>query len=470
LSAEEQKHPANGPYDLAVLGGGPGGYIAALRAAARGARVCCIESGQIGGTCLNVGCIPTKALLHAAELYGNMARANKFGLTAENIGVDGPAMMQWLSKTVAALRKGVLQLLSARKVDVIRGRGRLAGRDELTVETKDGAVTVQAGSIIIATGSRPVRPSGFPWDSGRLWTTDEATTVDPLPDSVLVVGGGVIGCEFATIYSELGIPTTLVEMLDYLVMQLDGEASRIITRSLKRRRAKVLTGSRITGLQATSDGVTATLAGGKTLQADRVLVAVGRQANIEDIGLEDVGVRTEDGIIPVDARCRTNVEGIYAVGDVAEKLQYAHLAGRMGAVAADQALGIDSQDDRTVVPVGVYTHPEVAQVGMTEEQARQAHQSIKTSTSALRASGLAQVHAEVDGSVKLVADADSGQLLGVLAIGPRATDVVAEAALAVRNHLTVEQVAATIHAHPTFSEAIGEAAESWLGLPVHSLR
>ena len=463
-------------YDVIVLGGGPGGYSAALRSAVRGAKVCCVEADKLGGTCLNVGCIPTKAMLHASEIYHGISSAGQFGLSATQDGVDGAAYMSRVAGVVAGLRKGVEMLMKARKVDVVRGPGRLTAADTVSVKTGEGEVQLKGKTIIIATGSSPARPAFLPWDAPagqsdlpRIMTTNEATTAATLPKSVIVIGGGVIGCEFATAYAELGIPTTVVEMLDRLVANLDPDASRIITRSLKKRGAIVMTASKIVGVTTSDSGVRVEFEGGKTVEAETVIAAMGRKPNIAGIGLEDVGIELTDGVIRVDDHCRTNVGGVYAVGDVAEPRQYAHLAARMGVVAADNAAGHDASDDRTVVPAGVYTHPEVASVGFTEQQAQQAGLDIRTAAFSMRASGIAQAYAQVDGQVKLIADAKTGKIFGGLVIGPHATDVIQEIALVMRNGLTVEDVAGTIHAHPTFAEAVAESADNWLGLPLNNM-
>ena len=455
-------------YDVAILGSGPGGYVAALRAALRGARTCVIEKGDLGGVCLNVGCIPTKAMLYGSHVYRGLGEVERFGLSAGPRDVDGPAFMKRVAGVVDGLCKGVAGLLKKRNVDVLRGRGRLVGRDRLAVETGDGTREVQARAIILATGSSPVRPGFASWDSDRFWTTDEATTADFLPESALIVGGGVIGCEFATIYAELGIPTTVVEMLDRLLPTLGEDASEAVRRSLEDCGVEILTASKIASMEATGGGVTATLEGGRTLEADRALVAVGRAANLHDLGLEDVGVACEGGIIRVDDACRTSVEGIYAVGDCAAKLQYAHLASRMGIVAADNATGHPASDPLDIVPQVVYTHPEIATVGQTAAEARAAGRDVRAARFPLQASGIARAYDETDGEVELVAETAHGEILGGRVVAARAADIIQEITLAMRNELTVEELADTIHPHPTFGEAVHEAAELWLGFPVHT--
>jgi dihydrolipoamide dehydrogenase len=455
-------------YDVAVLGGGPGGYVAALRAAQRGATTCCIEMGELGGVCLNVGCIPTKAMLHASEVYRHIRRAREYGFAAEKTSVDGARFMKRVRGVTTGLRKGVGALLKKRGVEVIRGRGRLTGPRALAVETDDGTVEVEAGAVILATGSRPARPGFAPWDSGRVWTTDEATTAEDLPESVVVVGGGVIGCEFATVYAELGIRTAVVEMLDRLLPLLDRDASDAVSKSLDERGVEVLTGAKIVNMKATKKQISAELEGGKTLTAGHALVAVGRVANVEDLGLEDAGVGLADRIIQVDDACRTTADGVYAVGDCAHRLQYAHLASRMGTLAADNATGHGGRDALDVVPQVVYTHPEIASVGLTESEARDSGRDVKVARFPLEASGMARAYGDTAGEVKLVADAGHGEVLGASVIGQHASDIIEELAIVMKNELTVEEVAHTIHPHPTFVEAVHEAAELWLGLPIHT--
>jgi dihydrolipoamide dehydrogenase len=409
-------------------------------------------------------------MLHASEVFWQIRQAGKFGLSADNPRVDAGAYMARSAKVVTGLRNGVALLLKKRKVEVISGRARLVATDTIDVETDEGKNQVKAKSIILAPGAKPVRPQFLPWDSGLVMTTDEATTAKDLPASVLILGGGVIGCEFATIYSELGISTTLVEMLDNLVANMDADASKAVTAGLRERNVNIITGTKLEKVTVGKAGIVGELTDDQKVEAEKILVAVGRKPNVEDLGLEEVGVKLQDGIIQVDECCRTNIEGIYAIGDAAETQQYAHLASRMGIVAADNATGYPTKDDRSVVPVGIYTHPEIACVGPTEHKARQKYENVSVARFAYAASGMAQAYGDTQGMVKIVAEKELGAFLGAVVIGPRAIEVIQEITLAMRSELTVEEIAETIHPHPSFVEAIGETVDAWMGLPLHSLK
>lgn len=451
-------------YDVAVLGGGPGGTAAATCASRHGRRTCIIEAGRLGGVCLNTGCIPTKAMLHAGELYWTIShRAAEFGLSVENPSVDARAFMKRVADVVSTVRKGMASKFNASDVDVFRGRGRLVSPETISIKLNDGGRRqIRAANVVIATGSSPSRPDIFPWSSPRVMTTDEATTAETLPQSVLIVGAGVIGCEFATVYAELGIPTTVIEMLDRLCANLDVDCSRAIARSLKQRGAEVHTGARITHFRADDDCVAARMEDGTELKAESALIAVGRKPNVEDIGLEAAGVAVRDGVIAVDDRCRTSAANVYAVGDVAERRQYAHVASRMGHVAARNACGFDVTDDRAVVPVGQFAHPEVASVGLTEAQAREQFPNARVGKLQYRATGAGWAYGQTEGAVKLIADSETGEILGGTVVGRYATEVLQELTTAMKNHLTVEQIFQSIHIHPTFVEGVALAAEDWL--------
>jgi len=453
-------------YDIAVLGSGPGGYTAALRAAARGAKVCLIEASKLGGTCLNAGCIPTKVLAHVGHLAWRIRSVRDYGLRVENLNLDRAVLAKRVGEIVTGLGRGIGSLLKARGVSVLFGRGRFLDAGTLLVETVQGAEKVLAKSTIIATGSRP---DGLPYaacDGRHVLSADQAAALPALPESVLIVGGGIVGCELASIYAGLGIPVSLVETRDRLLGDMDADASVAVLRSLRGRSVEVYIGSRLVGLSCRQEGIMGEMQDGRCIRAACAIVAAGRRANTEGIGLENVGVRLEDGVISVDDCCRTNVANFYAVGDVAEKRRYAHLAARMGIVAADNATGHAASDKRDVVPAGLHTDPEVAVVGLPSEGT-----SLHTRTARFpySASGMARLTGQISGFVKIVASADSGRICGGVVVGPHATEVIHEIAIAMRHGLTVAQVADTIHAHPTFAEAVGEAALSWLGFPLHSL-
>lgn len=464
-------------YDVAVIGAGPGGYTAAIRASLRGASTCLIEAGRLGGTCLNVGCIPTKALLHAASVNHEMSpdRLTRLGLCATPDAPDPAGVMRFVTETVDKLRVGLAGLIKAKKVTVMEGRATITAPGSVSVVGADGEMAIKAGAIIVATGSTPARPASLnvPWDHPNVWTTDEACIAGELPSSVLIIGGGVIGCELAAAYGGLGADVTVVEMLERLCPEMPADASRSAARSLKARGVDVRAAVRVESVTVNDNGIEATLSDQSTVRAARVLVAVGRVANTDGLALDALGVGMTDGLVDVDDRCRTNVEGLYAVGDVAERRQYAHLAARMGVVAADNATGHDSVDDRSVVPTGMYTEPEVASVGMSLEQAVEAGIDAKAHRFMLAANAMDLVHGPSGGMVKLtVAQGgdDAGRILGALIIAPRATELVQVPALAMKCGLRVEDLAETIHSHPTFVESLQGAAESAMGLPLHSLR
>jgi dihydrolipoamide dehydrogenase len=452
-------------YDVAVIGAGPGGYTAALRAAQRGASVVLIDATGPGGTCLNVGCIPTKALLHAGAIAQGPAAGRAVGITFELPTIDRAAVMNRVTKVVAGLGKGISQLLKARKVNVLTGRATLAGPNTMTVFADDGSQTIEATSIILATGASPVRPAWAPWNSPRVWTTDEAMRAPALPESIIIVGGGVIGCELATAYAELDVETSIVELETTLLPGLDGDISKIVTRSLKKRKVPLHLGTGVESISADEESVKVTLQSGEVLSGGHVLVAIGRQANIDDLGLAELGVAVADGRVVVDEQCRTTVEDIYAVGDVANPQQYAHVAARMGIVAATQATGGEANDDWSLVPECIYTHPEAASVGCVDASV----EGIACQQVPISACGLAQAYGQLDGMVKLFVDAASGAIRGGVIVAPHATELISAVTLAIRQSMTVDAFANLIWPHPTFAEALGEAAEAYLGYPLHVL-
>jgi len=456
-------------YDVVVIGSGPGGYVAALRAAQLGKKTAVIERDAVGGVCLNRGCIPTKALAHAAEVCSLARRGAEFGIVAENVSVDFAKVQAHKDAVVKKLTGGVGFLLKRSHVDVVAGTARLKGRKAVAVKLNGGgAETLEAEKIIVATGSEPARPKAIPFDGERIVTSDEALGLRRLPESVFILGGGYIGCEFASIFAQFGAQVTMVEMLDRLLPTLDADIAAEITKALKKQKVKVLVGTRMEGIQSGSSGVKATLSNGAALEADLALVCTGRRLLSADLGLEEAGVKVENGAIAVDEHCETSVAGLYAIGDVTGKLLLAHVASAQGIVAAEHAAGRNARVDYRCVPAAVFTSPEVGTVGMTEAEATAAGHKAKAARFPYQALGRAVAMGETAGFAKLVADEATGQVLGVHLVGPHASDVVAEGALAVALEATVRELAHGIHAHPTLPEALMEAARAWLGQGIHA--
>jgi len=455
-------------YDVCFVGSGPGGYVGALRAAQLGAKVVVIEKGPVGGVCLNRGCIPTKTLLASAKVLGEINDAGSFGVKVGSVEVDFNAVSQRKEKVVSTLRKGVEGLFKSRGVTLVRGEGRLAGPNEVAVKAAEGEnVLVHATNVVLATGSEPLRVSFFPIDGKRVITSDEALELKEVPGSMLIIGGGAIGCEFATIFQRFGSKVTIVELLDRLLPGVDGDLSEQLFRSFKRRRVAVHTSTKVESLEPGKTGVKAKLSSGKELDVDIVLVAVGRKLNTDDIGLDTVGIETEKGVVAIDENCRTRVKSVYAIGDITGKWLLAHYASRQGIAVAHHLTGGEARVNDDVVPNCIFTEPEVASVGLTEVQAKERGMKPKVAKFPFRALGRAHAGGEVEGFVKMVSDEDTEQVLGVHIAGPAATDLIGEAALAIQMEATAEEVADTIHAHPTHAESIMEAAEMLLGLPTH---
>jgi len=454
-------------YDIAVLGSGPGGYVAAARAAQLGASVALVEARELGGVCLNRGCIPTKALLECAGILLKARRAAEYGVRAENVAPDFPAMMARKDRIVGLLRGGVEALLARRKVEVIRGRGRLLDRDRLAVRGDEGETVVRAAKIIIATGSEPAKPRLLGLDEETVLTSDGVLGLKEMPESVLIIGGGYIGCEYAGFFSALGVKVTVVEMLKDILSTSDVDVAREVARAFRKRRIKLHLGAKIESVEIRDDKVTVRLSSGDEVAAARALVAVGRVPSSGGIGLEEAGVAIEEGAVVIDEHCRTNVPGVYAIGDVTGGIMLAHVAGRQALVAAADACGEEAAMDYRVVPSVFFTMPQVGAVGLTEQAARDAGHEIKCARFPYTALGKAHAIGETDGFFKIVADAASGEVLGVHIVGAEATDLIAEAALAMQLECTVEEIAGMIHGHPTLHEGMMEAAHLWLNRPIH---
>ena len=457
---------------IIIIGAGPGGYVAAIRAAQLGSEVMVIEKKELGGTCLNVGCIPTKALLASAELLSAINNASKFGITVGEVSPKLPEMMARKEKIVAGLRKGIEYLFKSKQITLVKGVGKILEPGKVEVVKGDGSKDeVSADRIIIATGSGPARPKIFPFDGEKVITSDEALSLKEVPESLLIVGAGAIGVEFACIFASLGTKVTVVEMLAQSIPTEDGEIARELEKCLRRRGIKIYTGTKIEKVEATGSAgtpkskVESTLSSGEKIEVEKVLVAVGRKLNSE--GLEEIGLRLDGGRVMANEKMETNIPNIYAIGDVAGGLLLAHKASAEGIVAAENASGHNSAMDYRVVPTCIFTSPEVASVGLTEKKAEEAGHKLKVGKFPFRALGKAHAMGEVDGLIKIIADASSDEILGVHIVGPHATDLIAEAALAMKTEVTAEELGSTIHAHPTLAEGLMEAAHAVHAMAIH---
>ena len=456
-------------YDLIVIGTGPGGYHAAIRAAQLGLKVAAVEAGAVGGVCLNVGCIPTKALLHAAETLENAKKAAEFGLVFSEPQRDLTKMGKWRDKVVKKLTGGVASLLKGNGVELIKGFARLTGPHELEVDGKK----LEAKKTIIATGSKPAALAGFEPDGENVLTSTEMLRVESgVPERLLIIGGGVIGLEFASIYNRLGSKVTVLEYEKQILPGSDPELVKLLTRSLKKQGVEMRTGAKAVSYQRGKEGLAVSIEavkGGESevLAADQILLAVGRAPVTAGLNLEAVGVRTDErGFISTNEHMETNVAGVYAIGDVARPPLLAHKAMKEGLVAAAHAAGKPAAFDQQI-PAVVYTNPEFASVGMTEAAAKE--RGIKTAVGRFpfSASGRALTLQQSEGVIKVIADAENDLLLGVHILGPGASDLIAEATLALEMAATASDLALTVHPHPTLSENLMEAAENLHGQAIH---
>ncbi len=455
-------------FDLIVIGGGPGGYPAAIRAAQLGLSAALIEQEQLGGACLNWGCIPTKTLIASSDLYARMRRAASYGLAAGEPGFDYAAMARRKDEVVERLRGGIAQLLAAHKANVFRGRASFLARNRVRVSGADGATDLEAKHILLATGASPVVP-GFLPRHPRVATSREFLERDRLPASLLVMGGGVIGCEFACMAARLGARVTIVELLDDILLMLDKDVRRVARKHMEKELGiRILTGRPLENAQAGNDRVTAS-AGDVALEADLLLCAVGRRPHTDGLALDKAGLtEAERGGLVVDETGRTAVPAVWAVGDVvAGSVQLAHAATSHGVTVAENIARGRRDPLETLVPACIFTAPEIGTVGLTEDAARAQGRAVETGKFPFVALGKAMAAGETDGFVKWVACAETGQLLGAHAVGAHATELIAEAALAIRGEWTAEELGRTVHCHPTFSEAWMEAAHALHGACVH---
>lgn len=469
-------------YDVVILGGGTGGYVAAIRAAQLGLKTAVVEKEKLGGTCLHKGCIPSKALLRSAEVYRTAREADQFGVETAGVSLNFEKVQQRKQAVVDKLAAGVNHLMKKGKIDVYTGYGCILGPSIFS--PLPGTISVERGNgeendmlipkqVIIATGSRPRMLPGLEADGKSVLTSDEALQMEELPQSIIIVGGGVIGIEWASMLHDFGVKVTVIEYADRILPTEDLEISKEMESLLKKKGIQFITGTKVLpdtmtktsddiSIQAEKDGETV------TYSAEKMLVSIGRQANIEGIGLENTDIVTENGMISVNESCQTKESHIYAIGDVIGGLQLAHVASHEGIIAVEHFAGLNPHPlDPTLVPKCIYSSPEAASVGLTEDEAKANGHNVKIGKFPFMAIGKALVYGESDGFVKIVADRDTDDILGVHMIGPHVTDMISEAGLAKVMDATPWEVGQTIHPHPTLSEAIGEAALAADGKAIH---
>jgi dihydrolipoamide dehydrogenase len=461
--------------EVIVIGGGPGGYTCAIRLGQLKQKVVCIEKEEVGGVCLNWGCVPSKALIAASHTYEKVAKEGAtMGLLADNVRVDSVKMQEWKEGIVKKLTGGVRSLLKGNGSELIMGSARVTGPRTVEVKTKEGTTeTIEATkAIVVATGSSTIEIPTFKFDGKQIIGAREAVSLKTVPKRLLVIGGGVIGLELGSVYQKLGAELTVVEMTPTLLPGVDPECTAVVERKLVKHGAKIMKSAKAAGYERGKDGslqVRVELEGGKfeTVVCDMVLVAVGMRPNGAGIGLEEIGVKVERGFVPTDLSGRTNVPGVYAIGDVSAMPMLAHKAMKEGEVIAEIIAGHKAAKDWVSIPAAIFTDPEIAVAGLTEEQAKAKGIEVKVGKFPLAALGRAMAVLETDGFFKIVSDKKTHEVVGIHIVGAEASDLISEGALALEMHAFLEDIALTIHPHPTLGEGFMEAAMGGLGQAIH---
>lgn len=441
---------------IVVVGGGPGGYVAAIRAAQLGAKVIVVEKEKIGGTCLNVGCIPTKSLLHSADILAHAKNGKKFGIDLSVESVDWSAVLKRKDQVVKQLVKGVEGLMKSNQIEVIRGTARFLDQETLTVTSESDSLQLKPDKIILATGSKPAIPPIKGLEQVPWLDSSDALSLEELPNELIIIGGGVIGIEFASIYQRFGSQVTIIEEQTEILPAMDQELAALLRKKMMKEGVRFLLGKRVEAVKQKDDTLTVSL-GEETITGEKLLVAVGRRSFVEGLGLENTKIQTERGSIMIDAKLQTSQSNVYAIGDCVGEILLAHYASAQGEVAAENALGALKDFDGSVVPGCVYSDPEFASVGLTEEQAKAAEIPFVVGKFPLKASGKALVMGQTYGFAKVLIRSDTQELIGVHLLCDRATDMIAEATALLQKKAVMEDVFETIHPHPTVSEIFREA-------------
>jgi len=454
-------------FDLAVIGAGPGGYIAAIKASQMGKKVVLIEKGLLGGTCLNVGCIPTKTLISHAHVLHMVKNATHFGIDVKGFEVDYSKSVKRKDEVIDKIRKSLEGLIKANQIEIVLGAAEFVSPFEIKVKG-DNPCLISTSKVIIATGSEPMKLSSITPDHKQIFNSTSVLSLKTLPKTLAIIGGGYIGCEFAALFREYGVEVTIIEALDALVQAQGKSVSEALTTAMSKRGVQVKTKCALEGYEKQADGVVLKLANGETLKTEMVLVSVGRSVFTEGLGLEKTGIACGSrGEILVNDSMETSVKGIFAIGDVTGKSMLAHVASHQGVVAASTASGVPSIMHYEAVPAVIFTDPEIATVGLTLEQAQAKGLEAKVGKFPFLALGKSQASMQTEGFAQLVVEAKSGRILGAQIVGYEASNLIAEVAIAIQNELTVESIAETIHAHPTLAEALHEAALMALDMPLH---
>lgn len=457
---------------LSILGAGPGGYVAAIRAAQSAIHVTLIEKDEVGGTCLNRGCIPTKSIIASLELFKKIKLAQNFGIDVPSeVKADINKIINRKNKIVQTQIKGLYNLFKFYGIEIKKGKGYLLSPENILVTYSDGKnEEIKSDNIIIATGSRPYQIPSIPFDNKLIISSDDALNITDIPKSIVILGAGAVGCEFACIFKLLGSDVTLVELLPRLLSTEDVEITNILEREFKKMGIKLFMNTKVEKVITENRFLRVYLNNGKEIITDKILVAAGRAYNSENIGIEDAGIiKGQRGEILVNDRFETNIKGVYAIGDVIGKMMLAHVAAREGITAINNMLGKYEKIDYNAIPSTIFTFPEIASVGLREFQALEKGIRINTGHFQIRTLARSHIMGEIEGLVKIISDTNTDRLLGVHIIGPHASDIIHEAALAIRKGLKTKDIIETIHAHPTFSEGIMEATEDIFGMAIHTI-